>query len=197
MIRAIFFDFYSVWVPDRFSEYLGRAQQQRPDTVAELESVVSRYFQGEVSPADVAASFRFKLSRPDIDSSQFILEESDISPVVTDFMRELHGHFLKLGVLGNLGAQEYRLLTKFNEHNQLFEVITGPLPLGLQAPLLSQEVFAQALQAIGEPPHSCLIVSGNEAYRQFAESLGIASLEFEGLPKLRQTLEQIVGNEAS
>lgn len=197
MIRAIFFDFYGVWVPNRFSEYLAQAEQHGPEVVNELATVVSRYFQGEATPAEVADSFRFKLSRPDIDTEQFTLQESDISPVVTDFMRDLHGHFVKLGILANLGVQEYDLLTSFNKHNQLFEVITGPFPLGLKVPLLSQEVFVQALQAIGEPPRSCLIVTGNEAYQQFAEQLGIATLMFEGLPKLRQTLEQLVADTAS
>jgi FMN phosphatase YigB (HAD superfamily) len=197
VIRAIFFDFYGVWLPDIFSEYLAQAQQRGPVVAGELEAVVSKYFQGEVSPTDVADNFRFKLSRPDIDTSQFILRESDISPAVADFMRNLHGHFVKLGILANLGVQEYELLTSFNNHNQLFEVITGPLSLQLKNPLLSQDVFVQALQAIGEPPRSCLIVTGSEAYRQFAESLGISTLPFEGFPKLRQTLEEKLAEEAS
>jgi hypothetical protein len=192
MIRAIFFDFYSVWVPDVFEACLAEAQQQRPDEVPKLQDIVGQYFQGRLSPDDVATGFRLALNRPDIVAAQFELAESDISPVVAEFMRELHGHFVKLGVLANLGTQEYQLLTSFNQHNPLFEVITGPLPMGLNVPLLSQEVFSQALQAIGEPPHSCLVVSGHDDYRQFAESLGIASLPFEGLPSLRQTLEQMV-----
>jgi FMN phosphatase YigB (HAD superfamily) len=195
MIRAIFFDFYSVWVPDIFSEYLVMAQQHGPQVADELETVVAKYFQGEVSTSYVADSFRFKLSRPDIDTNQFTLRETDISPAVTDFMRNLHGHFVKLGLLANLGVQEYDILTSYNNRNQLFEVITGPLPLQLKVPLLSQEVFVQALQAIGEPPRSCLIVTGNAAYRAFAESLGITTLPFAGLPKLQQSLEQLLASE--
>src|ERR1700677_4419405 len=139
MIRAIFFDFYSVWVPDIFSEYLAQAEQHGPVITGELQAVVNQYFQGQVTPEFVADSFRFKLSRPDIDAGQFILKETDISPAVTNFMRNLHGHFVKLGVLAYLGPQEFGILTSFNAHNQLFEVITGPLPLGMKSPLLSQE----------------------------------------------------------
>jgi FMN phosphatase YigB (HAD superfamily) len=197
MIRAIFFDFYSVWVPDRFSEYLEQARQQNPAGADALQAVIDRYFLGQASPAEVAAQAAASLDRPDITGDQFMLEESDISPVVADFMRNLHGHFVKLGVLANLGVQEYEILKSFNEHTQLFEVIAGPLPLQLAQPLLSQEVFAQALQAIGEPPRSCLVVTGNPAYRQFAEGLGIATLDFEGLPKLQQTLEEKLSSEAN
>lgn len=197
MIRAIFFDFYSVWVPDRFAEYMELAREQAPDAIQELQNVVDRYFLGQAAPADVAAEFASRLNRPDITADQFMLEESDISPVVADFMRNLHGHFVKLGVLANLGVQEYEILKSFNEHTQLFEVIAGPLPFQMPTTLLNQEVFVQALQAIGEPPRSCLVVTGNEAYRQFAEGLGITTLDFEGLPKLQQTLEAKLANEAN
>lgn len=196
MIRAVFFDFYGVWVPDRFGEYLAQAEELGPVIENELQGVVGRYFQGRATPAEVAQEFRTKLNQADIDVEQFTLLESEISPVVGDFMRELHGHFVKLGVLANLGAQEYRLLSDFNQHNQLFEAIVSPYSLGLNTPLLSQEVFAAALQAIGEPPQSCLAVTGNESYKKFAESLGITTMQFQGLPSLRQILEQELAKEA-
>ncbi|HVV66748.1 MAG TPA: hypothetical protein VHB72_01600 [Candidatus Saccharimonadales bacterium] len=195
MIRAVFFDFYSVWTPDVFSEHLEEARRLGPAYSDELESIVAEYFSGKITAADVAEAFRVKLNRPDIDTNEFTINESDISPAVGDFMRSLHGHFLKLGVLANLGAQEYNLLVNFNNHNPLFEVITGPLQMGLSVPLLTQEVFAKALQAIGEPPRSCLVVSGHPEYLSFAEELGIAALPFEGMPKLRQTLDQILKSE--
>lgn len=195
MIRAIFFDFYSVWVPDIFADYLTQAQQRGPAVAGELQAVVDKYFFGEATPAVVAETFRYKLARPDIDESQFTLREEDISPAVTNLMRELHGHFVKLGVLANLGMQEYTILTDFNARNQLFEVIAGPLPLRMRVPLLTQEVFAKTLQAIGEPPASCLVVSGNQNYLQFAQSLGIAVLPFAGMPNLQQTLNQLLASE--
>lgn len=197
MIRAVFFDFYSVWTPDVFSEYLALAQNYGPKVAGEIEEIIVKYFQGEVTPEYVADTFRYKLSRPDIDTSQFTLAEADISPEIVTFMRGLHGHFVKLGVLANLGPQEYALLTSFNNHNQLFEVITGPLYVQSPVPLLSQEMFEQALQAIGEPTRSCLVVSGNTPYLSFAESLGIATLPFEGFPKLKVSLDQLLTNEVT
>jgi FMN phosphatase YigB (HAD superfamily) len=197
MIRAIFFDFYGVWTPDIFSEYLALAPQKGPKVVGELEHVVNQYFHGRVDAEYVADAFRFQLSRPDIDTAQFTLQEENIFPAIVDFMRDLHGHFVKLGILANLGRQEYRLLNNFNNHTQVFEVIAGPLPLQLPDLLLSKEVFARALQAIGEPPRSCLVITADTAYQEFAQSLGIATLAYEGFPKLRQTLDQLLANEAS
>lgn len=195
MVRAIFFDFYSVWLPDIFTELLTDAQKYGPEVTADLQNTVNKYFWGQVDAVFVADSFRFKLNRPDIEENTFILKESDISPAVTSLMRNLHGHFVKLGVLANLGPQEFNLLTEYNTHNQLFEVIAGPFPMQLQLPLLNQEVFAKALQTIGEPPSSALVVSGNPYYLQFANSIGIATLQFQGFPVLENTLLQMVTTE--
>lgn len=195
MIRAILFDFYSVWAPDTLGEQLEAAKQAGPAAHEELRALIERYYRGQASVEDVAEGFRVKLSRPDIDASLFSLQSKGISPALGDFMRNLHAHFLKLGVLANLGPQEYQLLTNFNTQNELLEAIVSPYSLQLDQHLLSKEVFARALQAIGEPPQSCLVVTGHQDYQQFAESLGIATVPFEGFPKLQQTLEQILAQD--
>lgn len=197
MIRAVLFDFYGVWLPDVFFNYLSEAEQHGQQAVAELESIVNQYFHGQLNVSDVAGHFRYKLSRMDIESSQFILDEHSISPAIVDFMRELHGHFVKLGVLANLGTQELKLLQDFNTRNQVFEVIGAPLAFSSDKPLLSKEIFAQALQIIGEPPTSCLVVSGNSAYQEFAGSLGMTVLPFQGFPALRQELNRILSSEVA
>jgi FMN phosphatase YigB (HAD superfamily) len=196
VIRAIFFDFYSVWAEDKFALYVNEAGRQNPELARQLQDVMQQYYFGMIDVTAAVDSFRFKLNRPDIDASDFILREADISSGLIDFLRELHGHFLKLGVLANLGLQEFQLLNDFNAHNQLLEVITGPLPQKLPAALLSQEVFAAALQQIGEPPKSCLVVSGHDDYLNFASGLGLAAARFEGFPKLKQSIEQMVANNA-
>lgn len=195
MIRAVFFDFYGVWLPDVFSEYLQEAHQHGPQASDELVSLTSQYFHGKVSLETLATGLRDNLNRPDITAEKLLLDANSVSPAIVSFMRELHEHFLKLGVLANLGVQEYKLLNDFNDANQVLEVIAGPVPFRSDAPLLSQEIFAQALHAIGEPPASCLAVTGNTEYQSFASSLGITVVLFEGFPKLRQSLTQLLDSE--
>ena len=57
-------------------------------------------------------------------------------------------------------------------------------------------MFAKALHEIGEPPESCLLVSGNLTFLEFALSLGLKTMQFEGLPALQQNLEQLIASEA-
>ena len=195
MIRAVLFDFYSVWTPDKFSLYLAMAQQNGPEVYKELSGVAEDYYHGKVDITYLTDYFSLKLGHPDINIIQFRMQESDISPEILDFMRNLHGHFLKLGMLANLGTQEYELLNSFNEHNQVFEVIASPLTFKIEQPFLSKEVFSQALQAIGEPLGNCMFVSGNLDYLEFASSLGMGVIQFEGFPKLKEYLDKLVTSE--
>lgn len=195
MIRAIFFDFYGVWLPDVFEEYLREAEALGPQVSDELVSKVSQYYHGKLSLGDLAGAFKYAMNRPDIDADRLLLDPHNISPALVGFMRELHEHFLKLGVLANLGVQEYKLLMDFNEANQVLEVVGGPTAFQKDVPLLSEEIFAQALQAIGEPPASCLVVTGNANYASYAESIGMQVLRFQGFPKLKEELDQRLSSE--
>ena len=196
MIRAVLFDFYGVWTPDIFSEYLAEAKTHGWDVEEELRKAIHEYFRGQIGPVDIAEAFRYNLRRPDISNEQFILSEDAVYPAIIALMRGLHSHFLKVGVLANLGTQEYQLLSNFNTRNQVFEVIGGPYAFQMDMPLLSREVFARALQAIGEPPASTLVVSGNQDYLNYAHSFGITTLPYEGYTKLLPTLERVLSEAA-
>jgi hypothetical protein len=192
MVRGIFFDFYSVWTPDRIQELLNEASVLGPQESAALTALVNQYYNGEINLVNLTDTFRFKLRRPDIDEAALTLRESDISSVVSDLMRGLHSHFIKLGVLGNLGKMELGMLQLFNTKQPLFEVIMSPLSLGLKQPLLSQEVFVKALQTIGEPPESCLAISGHEDYLAYATSFGMQTIRFAGIARLEQSLGEVL-----
>lgn len=195
MIRAVFFDFYSVWTPDKFGYYLAAAQLNGPDIYKQLYDSLEQYYHGQIGFTQLVETFRTKLGHPDITANALALNQDSIAPQITEFMRNLHAHFVKIGILANLGEQESKLLNDFNQTNQLLEVIASPLTVGSEAPLLSRDVFAKALQAIGEPPDSCLLVSGNPYFLAFAGNLGINTLQFEGLPQLEATLNQALASD--
>jgi FMN phosphatase YigB (HAD superfamily) len=195
MVRAIFFDFYSVWTPDRFEEYLHDAQRLGAQDSAALTDLVEKYYLGEVKLDFLADVFGRKLGRTDIDKTSLTLHGSDISPSVVSLMRGLHGHFLKLGVLANLGVMELDLLMQFNASQSLFEVILSPLSLGIRAPLLSKQIFSKALQAIGETPATCLVVSGHDDYLAYASKYGMQTIKFVGLDQLTQSLVDLIAKD--
>jgi FMN phosphatase YigB (HAD superfamily) len=195
MVRAIFFDFYSVWTPDRFQEYLSYSQSLGPKESAALTDLVEKYYLGEVNLDYLADALRYKLGRAEIDEAVLTLNESDISPSVVSLMRGLHGHFLKLGVLANLGKMELDFLRKFNTSQSVFEVILSPLSVNLKAPLLSEQVFTKALQAIGEPPASCVVVSGHPDYLAYASKHGMQTINFVGLDELVKSLGNLLAKD--
>ncbi|HET9098619.1 MAG TPA: hypothetical protein VFN51_03295 [Candidatus Saccharimonadales bacterium] len=192
MIRAVFFDFYSVWAPDRFSYYLANAQLIGPEAYKDMYEQIEHYYSGVLSVEQIAQVVSTKLGHPELNVKQFILSESSISPEIVSFIRELHAHFLKIGILANLGTQEYNLLKQFNEHNQMFEAIACPMTINPHLPLLHKEVFAKAIDGVSEAVGDCLYISGNPYYLQFADALGMPTIFFEGLPKLRSSLAHLL-----
>jgi FMN phosphatase YigB (HAD superfamily) len=195
MVRAIFFDFYSVWAPDKIDYYLATAQLNGPAAYKNLSDSVNQYYHGEIDINTLAQAFSQRLGHPDLNAAALQITKASILPEITNFIRTLHGHFLKIGILANLGTQEVQVLNEFNQENQLFEIIASPLTLGTKAPLFSQEVFARALQAIGEPPASCLMVSGNSNFLAVAANFGIPTLQFEGLQPLEKAIDQLLASD--
>lgn len=173
-----------------FGKYIVVAEQHDPGGAQALRQTVQQYFLGIVDIQYVIDTFKFKFHDTVLPPDLFILKPADISPVLIDFMRNLHGHFLKLGVMANIGKQEYEILTGLNAQFQLFEVIVGSLNVG--SLIYTQDVFVKALQDIGEPPSSCLVVTGNEEYQRVAENCGIQVLRFQGFPDLVQSLDRII-----
>lgn len=195
MVRGIFFDFYSVWTPDTIQDLLKQASARVPKDAVILAEIVEQYYHGLIDISRLANAFSTELGRPDVTAESLTLHDSDISPAVADLMRGLHSHFLKLGVLGNLGRMELDLLNRFNTSQALFEVIMSPLAIGSNAPLLSEEVFGEALRAIGEPPESCLVISGHDDYLDCAASLEMQTVKFAGQANLRKALTEILSQE--
>lgn len=195
MIRAIYFDFYSVWAPDKLSYYLAYAELMGPDVHKQLYDAVQKYYQGDLSIDDLAGTFRYKLGSIDIDKNVFTIKPNSISPDLTTFLQSLHGHFVKVGVLANLGPQEYEVLKQFNDKNAIIETIASPYSLSIKQPLLTKEVFNKAFEAIGETADTCLFVSGNPYNLAFASALGAQTLLFEGLPSLEATLNSMLSQD--
>lgn len=183
MYRAIVFDFYSVWAPDRFALFIERAQRANPALTAELRELFQQYFNGMIEIQQVVDSIRYKFKTYGLacNPEELVLQERNVSEEIIHFIQYLHGHFLKVGVLADLGHQERAILENIHKQYDLFDTISSAEPGN---PLLSQPTFAKALQELGEPPENCLLISGHEDYLSFATGLGLPTLRFEGFPKL-------------
>ena len=54
MVRAIFFDFYSVWLPDTIANLLSEATAISPEVGAEMTKMVDHYYHGTVTIQQLA-----------------------------------------------------------------------------------------------------------------------------------------------
>jgi FMN phosphatase YigB (HAD superfamily) len=196
MYRAVLFDFYSVWGPDRLAEYHRQLQELDPEAADTVAKQIDQYYAGLSEMQEIADSlrFKFKILGKAVEPNDLLLGEENISPQIIQFIQYLHGHFLKVGVLANLGKQERQILDTIHQKYDLFDTITSVDTPGVA--LLSQETFSRALYDIGEPPESCVVVSGHEDYLQFAASVGMGAIRFEGFPALMANINQVISASA-
>jgi hypothetical protein len=188
MIKAIFFDFHTVWKPDRLAYYLAMAEQYGPEVYETLYEIVERYYHGAVQLDYVCDAIRIRLGQPNITADEFRTTEADIAPAIIKLVQNLRGQFIKVGILANLGADEFDLLAKYTLANNVFDTVVCPISLATPEPLLSKGVFESALKAIAEVPEQTMIISGNPYMIQFAASFNIYTMHFEGLNKLETSL---------
>lgn len=190
MLRAIFFDFYSVWAPDPFAKYLVQAERDDKQVAEILREDIKKYYYGIADADYIANSFKISLGIQDIEPSEFIIKEPRISPDKVQFFQNLHNHFVKVGILADMGKHEHGILTKLNNEYKLFENISSSYSLGHQ--ILDSQVFAKVLQAVGEPIEFCLIVTGNTEYIDFAEKLGFKTIKYVRMPDLIKSVNELL-----
>jgi FMN phosphatase YigB (HAD superfamily) len=188
MIKAIFFDFHTVWKPDRLAYYLAMAEQYGPEVYESLYEIVEKYYHGAVQLEYVCDAIRIRLGQADVTVDQFKTTEADIAPSIVKLIQNLRAQYIKVGILANLGADEFDLLAKYTLANNVFDTVVCPISLSTPETLLSKEVFEGALRAIGEPPEQTMIISGNPYMVQFAASFNIYTMHFEGLNKLENNI---------
>ncbi len=190
MIRAVLFDFYGVWTPDIFGKLATLAAEKDPSLLPELKEVEKKYFLGLSGIEATINSCRRVLKQLAPPVELFNLDTQAITTQLVEATHFLHSHFLKVSMMADVGWREYELLKDLNKKHQLFEAITVSLDMGES--ILNKGAFVQALQAIGEPPASCLVITNNETYQQVAESYGLRVLGFDDVPTFAQEVAQLI-----
>jgi FMN phosphatase YigB (HAD superfamily) len=192
MVKAILFDFYGVWARDKIQAVLDESEALGAPETATMAELVKRYYHGELNFAELIYFLSIELRITNLDEATLSVSESDIPPALISLARNLHSHFVKIGILANLGLTELTLLERFNSRQSLFEAVLSPLSLSVKHPLLSNEVFTKAVRSIDEVPGSCLVVSGHDDYLSFASNFGMHAIRFTGIAQLAETLEDLL-----
>lgn len=190
MIRAVIFDFYSVIVPDVFEAFEKKVLEEDEDASSKIKKQVDNYYMGLSTFEYLIGALEYISGNEEELTKYFRLTDSDIPPIFIEIVKALHLHFMKVGILGNMGEQEIDLLTKFNEQYQEFDLISGPATYG--EPLLSEAFFKAALRDLGEPPQTCLLISGHQEYLNFAKQINMQTYGFVSFDDISRHLKEVV-----
>ncbi len=183
MIKAVIFDFYSVFRPDLFEDFIQQAKNFSFDESGRVIDELNNYYLGISDINDLTDAIHIIFKSKEIKTTQLIMDKLTIPESFINLTHKLHTHFIKIGIAGNIGKQEIKFLNRFNEQNHQFDLIAGPLNYGEL--LLSQKFFEEYLYEIGEPPENCLLISGHRDYINFCKDLGMKTYIYDNFNELQ------------
>ena len=173
MLRAVIFDFFSVFREDIYQEFLDSAAGISDDVKSQVETALNNYYQGITSMKSLRSDLEIIYRTHDIPTEELLIEKLNIPDEFVNITKKLHMHFLKVILAGNFGEQEKKLLETFNNETKQFDSIITPANYGEL--LTSNKFFEGMLNEIGEPPQNCILISGHEDYINFASSIGMVT----------------------
>ncbi len=190
MIRAVIFDFYGVVVPDIFSDFIRKVSENSDVDDNKLKEQVNKYYLGLENFDYITNALEYISATQDFPKDYFRLLPEDISPNFIKLVKKLHLHFLKVAIVGNMGSQAYEMLTNFDKDAHEFDLIASPSLYGED--LLSEQFFISALNELGAPLDSCLLISNNQAYLNFATKIKMQTRELLDFDSLNDYVEKLV-----
>ncbi len=188
MIRAVILDYFSVISPDIYEIFENEMSKQSTEVGAQIKDSLNQYYSGIINFDSFVLNLEGIFRTKTIATFFLKLYDSNIPPHVLYFAKNMHAHFLKVAIVGNIGEKEIDLLTKFDEYTKEVDLIAGPLTYGF--PLMSEEFFKQALNDIGEPPEKCLLISKHLDYLSFGKKIGLKTYQFDNFNNLTKYIQK-------
>ena len=191
MIRAVVFDYYSVFRPDSYETFIEKAKELSAQERQLIQDEINNYYLGVSDIFKLIDAIQIIFKTRSIPVTQLMIDHLSIPESFVKLTKELHEHFYKVSIAGNIGSQEVEYLNRFNNQTKQFDIIAGPLNYG--QPLLTEGFFESFLNELGEPPQNCLVISGHENYIDFCNKIGIRTYSYKNFDQLSSDVFQILG----
>ena len=190
MIRAVIFDYYSVFRPDYYESFVEKAKDLSVEESKMIQTEINNYYLGLSDIFKLIDAIQITFKTRSIPITQLIIDHLSIPESFIKLTKKLHEHFYKVCIAGNLGSQEIQYLNRFNEQTKQFDIIAGPLNYGES--LLSEAFFESFLNELGEPPHNCLLISGHSEFIKFCKNIEMETYNYDNFNKLNKDILKIL-----
>lgn len=183
MYKALIFDFFDVIHTDPFKAWMTKHGYTRTGKFAEASRLVDR---GNIKMNE----FYEKLAEASSLSAKAIETDfeafSKVDYELVDFIEQLHQNYL-IGLLSNSDAGYLLPLLKRHKLEPLF----NELLISSEAKVIKPEpeIFMLMLDRLGITANEAIFIDDNEHNTQAAEKLGIKSIPYETIEKLKKALE--------
>lgn len=182
MIKAILFDFTGVLRTDALEEWLARHNLKKDDR---LYSLSGQQDLGEISNAEfykrISKIYGYEMA-PEINS------HGKLNFELISYINDLKNHY-KVGLLSNSPLGFVRPILKDNHLEQLFNEVTISSEVHLIKP--DPKIYELSLAKLNVLKQEALFIDDNAKHVEAANQLGIKSLRYTALDKLKDDLKSL------
>lgn len=181
MIKVILFDFYGLFLPDAYEQWLKNNGLKREGFYADIIALQNN---GSISEREFLEKLSINLgrnvARSDIHSSNATLDYD-----LVDFVRTLKRSY-KIGLLSNASRKLRPKLSALGVES-LFDMIIISSEIGHAKP--SKEAFDAALRILETPSSEVLFIDDNPANVESAKAVGIKSIRYTTFEETKQLVQ--------
>lgn len=184
---AIIFDFFGVFAPDVYPEWLQKHKLVTPSTEGYYADLAKQMDQGQISKADFLGKLAeaSKLTPQQVEAE---LNDFQIDQNLLNLVQDLSKKY-KLALLCN--ASDQILWPIFEQYKFVlyFDQIIISSEVGLSKP--DPQIFNLTLTKLGKQPGECIFIDDSFENTTAAEQLGIRSLHYNDFERLVRDLNRL------
>lgn len=186
MIRAIIFDCFGVLTTDLWKEFVATLPHAQVDAARDLNY---RYDSGRLTRAEFKSEIEKLTGSKPREVEKLVSGEAYKNTELLELIGELSKHY-KIGLLSNIASNWVLDVFLTAAEQELFDDFIFSHEVGMAKP--DSRIFELAAKRLGVAPSECAFIDDSERHCAAAASLGMKTVVYENLPRMRGELDKIL-----
>lgn len=190
MIKAIIFDCFGVVFQDNFGavyEHFGGDLEIDKDFISDL---MHRGSKGEINDTSQSIVEHLGVSLEDWNEVRNKMDNLGLDYELLHYVKELRKDY-RIGMLSNVGPHGLRKYMDLNVLEDYFEIVVESSKIGFAKP--EARAYETAADMLGVRLDECIFIDDREEYIEGAMHVGMKSILYVNLEKLKKDLERVLG----
>lgn len=189
-MKAVIFDCFGVLTTGTWQAFL----ESLPDaaTVDAASSLSRAYDAGFISKDEFLGGIKDVTGQEPKQVESLITSDITKNTPLLDYIRELRGRGIKIGLLSNIATNWIRDTFLSSEEQELFDDMVMSFEVGMVKP--DSRIFHIACERLGTEPSETVFIDDIDRFVEAAKDEGMEAIIYKDFKQTKQVLEKILQN---